>query len=71
VKYDAAKPSDAADWRCSKCDMPLSMRKVSVAYLGSSFPVDLPRCPKCGQTYITEEMALVTMAEVEKLLEDK
>jgi phage FluMu protein Com len=71
VKYDAGKPSDAAAWRCSKCDMALAMRKVSVAYLGSSFPVDLPRCPQCGQTYITEEMAVVTMAEVEKLLEDK
>jgi ribosomal protein L37AE/L43A len=71
VKHDTGKPSDAAAWTCSKCNVALTMRNVSVAYLGSSFPVDLPRCPKCGQTFITEEMAVVTMAEVEKLLEDK
>jgi hypothetical protein len=35
------------------------------------FPVDLPKCPKCGQVLITEDLALGKMAEVEKLLEDK
>ncbi|HTY23360.1 MAG TPA: hypothetical protein VMC85_09545 [Desulfomonilaceae bacterium] len=56
---------------CFQCDLPLEMAKVNVAYLGSMFPVDLLRCPKCGQTFIPEELALGKMAEVEKILEDK
>jgi hypothetical protein len=56
---------------CLRCDLPLEMGKVNVAYLGSMFPVDLLRCPKCGQVFITEELALRKMAEVEKILEDK
>lgn len=56
---------------CFQCDLPLEMGKVNVGYLGSTFPVDLLRCPKCGQTFIPEELALGKMAEVEKILEDK
>jgi hypothetical protein len=56
---------------CLQCDLPLEMGKVNVAYLGSMFPVDLLRCPKCGQTFIPEDLALGKMAEVEKILEDK
>jgi len=56
---------------CLQCDLPLEMGKVNVAYLGSMFPVDLLRCPKCGQAFIPEELALGKMAEVEKILEDK
>jgi hypothetical protein len=56
---------------CLQCDLPLEMGKVNVAYLGSMFPVDLLRCPKCGQTFIPEELALGKMAQVEKILEDK
>ncbi|HOI94695.1 MAG TPA: hypothetical protein PK250_08320 [Syntrophobacter fumaroxidans] len=47
------------------------MDKVNVSYLGSSFPVDLPRCPRCGLVFVPEELALGRMAEVERLLEDK
>ena len=56
---------------CLQCDLPLEMGKVNVAYLGSMFPVDLLRCPKCGQAFIPEDLALGKMAEVEKILEDK
>jgi hypothetical protein len=47
------------------------MAQVNVAYLGNAFPVELPRCPKCGQVYVPEDIALGRMAEVEKELEDK
>ena len=43
----------------------------NISYLGSMFPVDLRRCPKCGQVFIPEELVLGKMSEVEKLLEDK
>jgi hypothetical protein len=49
----------------------MEMGKVDISYLGSAFPVDLPKCPGCGQVYIEEALALGKMAEVEKLLEDK
>ncbi len=61
----------ASDWKCAKCDLPLEMREVEVAYMGSKYPVDLPRCPRCGIVFIPEQLALGKMAEVEQLLEDK
>ena len=62
---------DAERWVCAKCDEPMILRKVNVAYMGSSFPVDLPVCPTCGQVFVSEELATGKMAEVEKTLEDK
>lgn len=62
---------EAAGWLCAKCDVSLEMHKVNIAYLGSMFPVDLPRCPVCGQVFIPEDLATGKMAQVEQLLEDK
>lgn len=61
----------AEKWQCARCDRPMEIRKVSVSYMDSSFPVDLPVCPSCGQVYVPEALALGKMAEVEKTLEDK
>lgn len=63
--------SEAAGWVCGKCSVPLEIRQVEVAYMGSKYPVDLPRCPRCGLVFIPEQVAVGTMAEVEQLLEDK
>ena len=63
--------SGGEEWSCAKCGVPLETGKVNVGYLGSQFPVDLMRCPKCGQAFVPEELAEGKMAEVEKLLEDK
>jgi len=62
---------EGGDWICVRCKRPLEPRIVSVAYQGSSFPVALFRCPDCGQVYISEELAIGKMAEIEMLLEDK
>lgn len=62
---------EAKDWLCARCGVPLVLKKVDVSYLGSSFPVDLPVCPQCGQVFVPESLALGKMAEVEKTLEDK
>ncbi len=64
-------PTGPAPWICAACDIPLQPAKVSIAYLGNAFPVDLLRCPRCGLVWIPEELALGRMAEVEKTLEDK
>jgi len=58
-------------WVCFTCNVPLTTGKVRVSYLDSAFPVDLQRCPVCGQNYVPEDLALGKMAEVEKTLEDK
>lgn len=59
------------EWICSKCEVPLQKGKVNVAYMQGMFPVDLHKCPACGQVFIPEDLALGKMAQVEKLLEDK
>lgn len=68
VKLDL---SDAEKWVCARCQCNLVIKTVDVSYLGSSFPVDMPVCPQCGQVFVPESLATGKMAEVEKTLEDK
>lgn len=56
---------------CVKCNVPLVEQKTSFAYLGFNFNTELPRCPSCGQVFISEELVKGKMAEVETTLEDK
>ena len=56
---------------CAKCQLPLVLGKVNASYLGNDFPVDLLRCPGCGQCYLPEELALGPAREVEASLEEK
>jgi len=58
-------------WICDKCCRELRLSKVKVQYLGGNFEVELMKCPECGNVYISEELALGKMLEVEKELEDK
>jgi hypothetical protein len=59
------------NWLCAACGIALQTGRVSVSYLGNAYPVELLRCPRCGLTYVPEDLALGKMAEVEKTLEDK
>jgi len=63
--------SSYAGWACADCGEALVKGKVDISYMGNSFPVELLKCPKCGQVLIPEELALGKMVEVEKALEDK
>ena len=63
--------SSSGSWSCARCSVPLETGKVSIAYLGSMFPVDLLKCPICSQVFIPEDLANGRMAKVEELLEDK
>ena len=56
---------------CNKCKMLLVPRKVHITYLKSTFSAELLTCPKCGEVYISEELALGKMLNIEKTLEDK
>jgi predicted RNA-binding Zn-ribbon protein involved in translation (DUF1610 family) len=56
---------------CGSCGVELEMMRTQFSYLGHAFHAETPRCPKCGQVFITEELAKGRMAEVETALEDK
>jgi len=59
------------NWICEPCGAPLEQGKVELDYLGNTFHVELPVCPKCGAVFVYEELALGRILEVEQLLEDK
>ena len=56
---------------CSLCQCPLEIRRVEFEYVGHTFFADAPRCPRCGQVYLSEELVKGRVAEVEMELEDK
>ena len=56
---------------CGKCKVPLQMEKVTLTYLKHQMKHDFPKCPKCGQVYISEDIVNGKMKEVETTLEDK
>ncbi len=58
-------------WICDKCKEKLLLSKIEVTYLGRNFNVDLMKCPQCNNVFISEELAMGKMLEVEKGLEDK
>lgn len=58
-------------WICDKCHKELVSEKVKVRYLDGNFEVELLKCPECNLVFISEDLALGKMLEVEKGLEDK
>lgn len=73
IGFEPAPPTDPHDdrIRCAACDAPLSFFKNHVTYLGSRFDVVLPQCGQCGLVFISRDLSLGKMAEVEHILEDK
>ena len=58
-------------WMCDKCHQALVAQKVKVRYLEGNFEVELLKCPTCNMVFISEDLALGKILEVEKSLEDK
>lgn len=58
-------------WICDKCHKELIPEKVKVRYLDGNFEVELLKCPQCNLVFISEDLAMGKMLEVEKGLEDK
>ncbi|MDR1728158.1 MAG: hypothetical protein LBT74_09605 [Acidobacteriota bacterium] len=56
---------------CAKCGVPLEKGATKFYYLNHELTHPVPRCPQCGQVYISEELTLGRIAEVETMLEDK
>ena len=69
--YDDFYDYSSESITCEKCSVPLERGKVTLEYLGSSFPVELPKCPKCNNVFIDENLVYTKMLRVEKALEDK
>jgi hypothetical protein len=58
-------------WLCAACDLPLQLAVVKLTYLDETFAADLHSCPSCQQVFVSEEQAVVKMAQAERMLEDK
>ena len=56
---------------CVQCGCEMLPGKATLSYLGSTFPVELLKCPTCDLVYIPEALATGKMDQVEKTLEDK
>ena len=56
---------------CQRCQLPLARAKTRLTYQGVKFEGELLRCPKCGQAFVPEDLALGKLHEVEITLEDK
>lgn len=56
---------------CSKCKVPLVEEKCKFAYLGHELHSDMPRCPVCGQVYLSEKLVNGRIQSVETGVEDK
>ena len=56
---------------CDKCQLPLTKAKTKLTYQGVKFEAELMRCPKCKQTFVSEDLALGKMHELEIEMEDK
>ena len=56
---------------CSRCRCQLELTEIHVTCLERHFTHKVPRCPQCGQVYITEELAEGKIAQLEKSLEEK
>lgn len=56
---------------CTKCNLVLEMMEASVDYLGYHFNEKVPRCPKCGQIYVSEELVNGKVTLLESTLEEK
>jgi ssDNA-binding Zn-finger/Zn-ribbon topoisomerase 1 len=65
------KDNKTAQLICVKCNVPLQIQEVKFKYLGYQFKHNFPKCPSCGQIYISEDIVNGKMKEVEQILEDK
>lgn len=56
---------------CCQCQVKLELIKTNFVYLRHSFSSEVPKCPQCGQVFISEELVKGKVVPVEQLLEDK
>ena len=60
-----------AEWYCFKCKEKMEAAEIKLVYMEIEAKGEGLRCPKCGASYITEEIAIEKMARAEKMIEQK
>lgn len=70
-KKDVGEDAPGEHVKCTRCNVPLEKMEAHITYLDRHFSHKVPRCPRCGQVFITEEIADGKMAQLEKSLEEK
>ena len=56
---------------CTKCNVPLTEGKVKFLYLGYELHANVPKCPECGQVYLSESLVMEKVHGIEASVEDK
>lgn len=56
---------------CCVCNRMLVKTKVKLKYMNVKFETELYKCPECNQTYISEELAIGKIHDLEMALEEK
>ncbi|NLD19638.1 MAG: DNA-binding protein [Clostridiales bacterium] len=56
---------------CDRCKVEMEEIGVHFKYLSRNFRYKVPRCPKCGQVSIPEDLVKGKMANVEAIIEEK
>jgi len=56
---------------CDKCKVEMVEIEAQFSYLERTFRHKVPRCPECGQVYISEKLVKGHMSKVEAALEEK
>lgn len=67
----ATKSRKTTEWMCRDCKVLLEAARVKLTYLGETFAVDFPACPRCQRILVSEKDAVENMALAEQMLEDK
>lgn len=71
MESDSNKQIDETALVCARCAVKLESIETKFSYLGHTFSHAVPKCPVCGQIYLSEKLTQGKIAEVEAMLEDK
>lgn len=69
--YHATYDLTQGELTCEKCGVEMQKGTVTLLYMGNEFPIEMPVCPKCGNYFIPEALAVGKILQVERALEDK
>lgn len=56
---------------CDRCKVEMEETEVHFKYLSRNFKYKVPRCPRCGQVSLPENLVKGKMADVEAMIEEK
>lgn len=59
------------EWYCYKDKVKMREAELSLTYLELTQRVRGLRCPKCGASYLTEDMVMTVVHEAELMIEQK